>query len=79
MNDYDPQKTRPETLIAAILYLMTHYARSGCPRLAMCVSRHLQCLSAHPRTDPLVRDMSAGLQGAWADAAAPRAADGHLH
>jgi hypothetical protein len=27
---------------------MTHYARTGCPKLAVCVSRHMQCLAVHP-------------------------------
>ena len=47
MNLTDFQPTRPETLVAAVLYLMTHYARTGCPRLAVCISQHLQCLCVH--------------------------------
>lgn len=39
--DLDPDATRAETLTAALIYLMTHYARTGCPRLAVCVSRHM--------------------------------------
>jgi hypothetical protein len=39
----DDEESRVDTLVAALLYLMTHYARTGCPRLAICVSRHLQC------------------------------------
>jgi hypothetical protein len=34
---------------------MTHYARTGCPRLAVCVE--------------VVRDICAGLHGTWSDAA----------
>ncbi len=34
----EPETARIETVTAALLYLMTHYARTGCPRLAMCVS-----------------------------------------
>lgn len=40
MQDVDLEETRAETLAAALLYLVAHYARSGCPRLALCVSRH---------------------------------------
>jgi len=65
----DLQTPRPELLIAGLLHLMTHYARCGCPRLAVCISRHLQCLGAHPDADPLVRDICAGLHGAWTEAA----------
>jgi|CXWL01.1.fsa_nt_gi hypothetical protein len=83
----DPDASRPDTVTAALLYLMTHYARTGCPRLALCVSRHMQCLAAHPEASPLVRDICAGLHGDWQQAAAAghptaaesRAADGTLH
>ena len=57
---------RVETITAALLYLMTHYARTGCPRLAVCVSRHMQCLALHPDAAPVVRDICASLHGAWA-------------
>ena len=57
---------RVETIIAALLYLMTHYARTGCPRLALCVSRHMQCLALHPDAAPVVREICASLRGAWA-------------
>ncbi len=42
------QENRVENITAALVYLMTHYARTGCPRLAVCVSRHMQVL-AHAR------------------------------
>ena len=66
MNAIDPGASRPETLIAALLYLMTHHARSGCPRLATCIARHLQCLAVHPGADPMIRDICAGMHHAWA-------------
>ena len=44
----NPKTARVETVTAALIYLMTHYARTGCPRLALCVSRHMQCLASHP-------------------------------
>lgn len=69
--DEDPE--RAETLVAALIYLMTHYARTGCPRLAVCVSRHMQCLAAHPDAPTVVRDICAGLHGTWAEAASARA------
>jgi hypothetical protein len=46
-------------------YLMSHYARSGCPRLAVCISRHMQCLAIHPDAPRVLRDVCAGLHGAW--------------
>lgn len=65
----DPDASRAETMMAALLYLMTHYARTGCPRLALCVSRHMQCLALHPDASPVVRDICASLHGAWNEAA----------
>src|SRR5882672_7180794 len=41
-------RPRTETLIAALLHLMTHYSRTGCPRLAVCILRHLQYLGCIP-------------------------------
>jgi hypothetical protein len=65
------EDSRVEIITAALIYLMTHYARTGCPRLAMCVSRHLQCLAAHPDATPVVRDICAALHGSWSEAATP--------
>jgi len=68
MDAIDSGASRPETLIAALLYLMTHHARTGCPQLALCISRHLQCLALHPGADPVIRDICAGMHGVWAEA-----------
>jgi hypothetical protein len=62
MQSPDHQESRVDSLVAALLYLMTHYARTGCPRLAICISRHLQCVARHPQADSVVR-------GSWAVAA----------
>jgi hypothetical protein len=69
MRTPDPESSRAETITAALLYLMSHYARTGCPRLALCVARHMQCLVQHPDTAPLVREICAGCHGAWSEAA----------
>ena len=63
------REKRAETLTAAMIYLMTHYARTGCPRLAACISRHMGALALHPQADPVVREVCAGLHGAWKQAA----------
>lgn len=73
-----PDASRADTITAALIYLMTHYAKTGCPRLAMCVSRHLQCLALHPDAAPVVRDICSSLHGAWQNAAEPRT-EGPLH
>ncbi len=62
------ETSRAETVTAALLYLMTHYARTGCPRLALCVSRHMQCLALHPDAPAMVRDICGSLHGTWAEA-----------
>ena len=69
MRTPETEASRAENITAALVYLMTHYARTGCPRLALCVSRHMQCLAAHPDAAPVVRDICAGLHGAWSEAA----------
>ena len=69
MRATDRDEPRVEVLAAATIYLMTHYARTGCPRLALCVSRHLQSLALHPDAGPVLRDMCAGLHGCWSEKA----------
>lgn len=48
----DAEESRVERVTAALIYLMTHYARTGCPRLAVCITRHMQRLALH-RDAPL--------------------------
>ena len=60
-----------ETITAALVYLMSHYARTGCPRLAVCVGRHMQCLALHPDAPAVLRDTCAALHGTWSDAGGP--------
>jgi hypothetical protein len=68
----EANESRAETITAALLYLMTHYARTGCPHLAVCISRHMQCLALHREAAPVVRDICASLHGAWTRAASAR-------
>ena len=77
----DPEESRADCITAALVYLMTHYARTGCPRLAICVSRHMQALALHPDAPPVLRDVCAALHGAWAGAGdnAARAAGEQVH
>lgn len=82
MNKDNPHAGRPQALIAAALYLMTHYVRTGCPRLALCISRHLQCIAVHPEADPVVRDICAATHAAWAETAganSPPSSGAHVH
>jgi len=79
MSSLEPAPSRAETITAALLYLMTHYARTGCPRLALCISRHMQCLASHPDADPVIRDICASLYGAWREASIGAAAGDAVH
>jgi len=64
-----PEEARVETVTAALIYMMSHYARTGCPRLAVCVARHMECLALHPDAPQVVRDICAALRGPWQEAA----------
>jgi hypothetical protein len=75
----DAEESRVETITAALVYLMTHYARTGCPRLAVCVSRHMQALALHPDAAPVVRDTCAALHGAWMNACEVEQASREVH
>ena len=66
--DRQPDEDRAESITAALVYLMPHYMRTGCPRLALCVARHMQALALHPDAAPVLREICAGLHGAWANA-----------
>jgi hypothetical protein len=70
----DPEMSRAETLLGAVLYLMTAYHRTRCPRLAACVAAHLECLAHHPQVDATIRQVCAGMWDEWygAAASAPR-------
>jgi hypothetical protein len=69
----DPGLSRLETVLSAVLYLMTAYHRTRCPRIAACVAAHLDCLAAHPQADPTIREVCAGMREEWRGAAGDRA------
>jgi hypothetical protein len=68
MDETQDELPHPEVLAAALIFLMTHYARTGCPRLAACVLRHLELLALHGEADPVLRDTCASLRCAWEQA-----------
>jgi hypothetical protein len=79
MQSTEEELSRPEILVAGVIYLMTHYVRSRCPRLAVCISRHMQCLATHPEAPPVVRDICAGLHGTWGEAASAAGRHAPVH
>jgi hypothetical protein len=72
----DGDLPEPETLIAAALYLATHYARSGCPMLCGMMMRQLACLRYHPSdaVPPSLRETCGKLLAEWSRIGAERAA-----
>ena len=79
MSEIHAEETRVETVTAALIYMMSHYARTGCPRLAVCVARHMQCLAMHPDAPAVVRDICAALHGPWQEAAGRQLAGTPTH
>lgn len=57
--------TRPEVILAALLYLITAYRRNPCPGLAACIARHFHHLARHPRADRVVCDVAAASTAEW--------------
>ena len=64
-----PSKNAPETIIAALFYLITAYQRVRCPALAACIAHHLRELRGHPATSGLLRNVAAASLAEWESAA----------
>lgn len=79
MNPSGAEPARVETIVAGLIYLLSHYAQNRCPRLAVCVARHLQCVSAHPEAPPVIRQVCASLAPPWIEAAQTGTRAGALH
>jgi hypothetical protein len=60
-----PTETRPETIVAALLYLVTAYHRRPCPGLAACIARHFDCLARHPKASRLLSDVALASTAEW--------------
>lgn len=54
-----------DRLVAAILYLMSCHARSGCPRLACLIRCHLESLGRHAHATQHVRHTARRLGAQW--------------
>lgn len=65
MQHIDPTSCRFETLIGALLYMMTLYQRVSCPKLARSIAAHLDCLAHHQDADATVREIANGMCGEW--------------
>jgi hypothetical protein len=58
-------ETRPEVILAALLYLVTAYRRNRCPGLAACIARHFQCLATHPRAGRVICEVASASIAEW--------------
>lgn len=65
----DQPYTRPELVLAALLYLITAYRRRACPGLASCIARHFSYLARHPGAHRLIREVAAASADDWQAAA----------
>jgi hypothetical protein len=80
MLDPDPSPAKLSTVLGAALYLMTSYRRSRCPRVALMVARHLECVAAHRDSDATMRQLCTSLSREWnAASAIPAPAPGAMH
>lgn len=61
--------SRPEVILAALLYLLTAYRRRPCPGLAACIARHFQYLARDSRADRVICDVAAASSLEWEAAA----------
>jgi hypothetical protein len=65
MEQANPEAVPADTLVAALIYLMTRYGRYGSTALATGIAQHMQWLADHPTISPALRDTCARLHGAW--------------
>jgi hypothetical protein len=65
MSSIDLTICRPETLYAAVIYLMTVYQREPCTSIARAIVAHLDRLARHIETSDVIRQIARGLYGEW--------------
>lgn len=65
LNTIDPTTCRVETVIAALLCMMTAYQRHSCRKLAQSIATHLDCLAQHPDAARAVREIAGGMCSEW--------------
>ena len=61
----DDSEEHGDRLVAATLYLMSCHARTGCPRLACLIERHMCLIGRHAGVTDRVRDIAQKLAASW--------------
>lgn len=65
MRTRNSEQGRPEIIIGSLLFLMSAHRRTPCPCVALCVARHLECLTCHPEVDCVIRQMCDAVRKEW--------------
>lgn len=67
MNPHPTELPPLENLLVAALYLATHFAKSGCPRLSHMLLHQLEFAMNHPRGNesPMVQETCKRLYRVW--------------
>jgi len=63
--DEELQRDEADRMVAAMIYLITCHARSGCPRLACMVRAHMRLIARHPATGECLREICRRMGCAW--------------
>jgi hypothetical protein len=66
-DEFTTESPPADVLVATLLYLMTPFSTTGCPRLREAVIQHLALLHDHPRTrgSRSIRDTTEQLAREW--------------
>jgi len=65
MRTRNSEQGRPEIIIGSLLFLMSAHRRTPCPCVALCVARHLECLTCHPEVDCVIRQICDAVRKEW--------------
>ncbi len=71
-----PDAPRSEVILGAVLFLMSAYPLTQCPRIAAAIERHLECLAGRAELDAVLRDLCTAMRAEWfrrANGSPPRA------
>lgn len=60
-----PSTSSLSTMLAAVIYMMTRYQQTHCPKLALAIATHLDCLSQHPEADEALRRVADCMHDEW--------------
>ena len=65
----DCPSSRPELVVAALLYLVSAHRPRPCPALASCLACHFAILADHPDAHRMIREVASASVQTWTTAA----------